>query len=372
MRSEFLLRVSKLITIGAVGAVFVIGFLPSALAVEPPHWTSLSFTIDCTTQCHSLHASPGVGLTQNASNVNLCQSCHSPGGLAENAPIPNAASALPGSGGTSHAFDVPAVHGTYSTQRQEQLAMDLRIMNEKVVCSTCHNQHSGISANGGTPKISAPNKVAALGGTGSVASQGTFSGADGMWYLLEIDGAGDQTSATFRWSKDNGGTWMAQTVAVGNAIPVTLDSGVEVIFTDGGAPPHFEVGEQWEFFGTWPFLRVKLDSGDINAVDQFCRDCHRDWVMTHDTDLVSGGGIRNWDGNPKSHPVGIGLNANGLAYDRTQPLDGNGAIQAGGSSPDVDGNPTNDLKLDASGNVQCLSCHGVHYADSNTLSVDAP
>lgn len=87
MNSELPLRISKLVTTGTVGVVIVIAFLPPALAVEPPHWTSPSFTIDCSTQCHSLHASPGVGLTQNASNVNLCQSCHSPGNSAKNAPI---------------------------------------------------------------------------------------------------------------------------------------------------------------------------------------------------------------------------------------------------------------------------------------------
>ena len=32
-----------------------------------------------------------------------------------------------------------------------------------------------------------------------------------------------------------------------------------------------------------------MDRGDINAVDKFCRDCHEEWVMTHDSDLVGGG-----------------------------------------------------------------------------------
>ncbi len=249
--------------------------------------------------------------------------------------------------------------------------MDLRVMGDNVVCSTCHNQHAGASSAGGTPKIGSPAQVIDLAGTGTVASQGTFSGALGVWYLLEVDGAGSQADATFRWSKDNGTSWMAQTVPVGNGTAVALDSGVEVIFT-GGDAGSFLVGEQWEFFGTYPFLRVRLDEGDILAVDRFCRDCHRDWVMTHDSDLVSGGGVRNWDGNYKSHPVGIGLNANGLGYDRAEPLDGNGTVQAGGSSPDVDGNPSNDLAFDSSGFVQCLSCHGVHYADSNTATVDGP
>jgi predicted CXXCH cytochrome family protein len=340
-------------------------------ASDPPHWYSDSYVIGCTEQCHVAHNSAGGALTQAAGNVNLCQSCHNSSGLASDAPIPSSASAIPGYGGSSHAFDVPAVHATYGTQRPQQTDMDLRVMNDNVVCSTCHNQHSGTAAEGGTPKISAPSKTNDLTGTGTIASQGTFSGAEGVWYLLEIDGAGSQADATFRWSKDNGISWMAETVSAGNGSPVALDSGVEVVFSGGDAGA-FLVGERWELFGTWPFLRVSLDSGDINSVDQFCRDCHRSWVMTHDTDLVSGGGVRNWDGNFKSHPVGVGLGANGLTYDRAQPLDGNGAAQTAGADPDVDGNPSNDLAFDGAGNVQCLSCHSVHYADSNTLTVDSP
>ena len=91
--------------------------------------------------------------------------------------------------------------------------------------------------------------------------------------------------------------------------------------------------------------------------------------MTHDTDLVAGGGVRNWDGNFKSHPVGVTLNANGEDYDRTIPRDGNGADQ---DSLDADANPTNDLTFDSENRVQCLTCHGVHYVDSNTITVDGP
>ena len=62
------------------------------------------------------------------------------------------------------------------------------------------------------------------------------------------------------------------------------------------------------------------------------------------------------------------MNANGKGYDRAAPLDGDGTEQGVGD----DGNPSNDLALDSGGRVQCLSCHGVHYADSNTLTVDGP
>jgi hypothetical protein len=70
-----------------------------------------------------------------------------------------------------------------------------------------------------------------------------------------------------------------------------------------------------------------------------------------------------------SHPVGDFLNANGRGYDRAIPLDGNGAPQG---SAGADGNHSNDYALDAENMVQCLSCHHIHYADSNTLTEDGP
>ena len=82
--------------------------------------------------------------------------------------------------------------------------------------------------------------------------------------------------------------------------------------------------------------------------------------------------VEDWNGGSiKSHPVGVALGVNGAGYDRAEPLDGDGAPQAPGPSHDVDGNPTNDLRLFGGGNVvECLSCHGVHYVDSNTETID--
>jgi hypothetical protein len=70
-----------------------------------------------------------------------------------------------------------------------------------------------------------------------------------------------------------------------------------------------------------------------------------------------------------SHPVGEGLNANGKGYDRAAPLDGDGSVQGVGGG---DGNHSNDFNFDAEGLVQCMTCHGIHYADSNTLTEDGP
>jgi hypothetical protein len=330
-------------------------------ASDPPHWYSSSLVIGCGEQCHTLHQAEGGQLTGAATNVNLCQSCHNASGLAGDLPMDSAEMAVPGNRGTSHAFGVAATNVTYQTLPPQHPQMSLRLPDGDIICSTCHDQHVATAAVGGTPRISAPVKVADLGGAGTVSSAGDYTGAAGVWYLVEIDGGGSQSSATFRWSKDNGVSWMAELVGAGDGAVVDLDFGVQVVF-DGEGVGDFPLGESWEFSASYPFLRDVLDSGDNTAGDRYCRDCHRDWMMTHD----GTGGTRDWDGDLKSHPVGEVLNANGRNHDRAIPLDGNGGVQ--GVSGDA--NPTNDLRLDGTGRVQCLSCHGIHYADSNTQTVD--
>jgi predicted CXXCH cytochrome family protein len=362
------------VVFGVAAAVLLV-VTASLQASDPPHWLGAVETTDCTSNCHTLHHAQGGQLTAADGNVNLCQSCHNSNSL----PITNTDKASPGLTGRSHAFDVAAEHATYGTQTPQTQAMFLRIMDGNVVCSTCHNQHAAEAVNGGTPRIGDTSIVVDQGGTGTLTSGGEFSGVVGLWYLIDITVQGSDTTARFRYSKDNGTSWTPTdcsaaapaTCLTADTTPVALDDGVEVTFA-GAAADDYQLGERWEFYASYPFLRIPLDQGDINSVDKFCRDCHSDWVMTHNSDLVAGGGVESWDGNFKSHPVGVGLGANGAAYDRAPPLDGNGLAQASISSPDVDGNPSNDLKLDAAGNVQCLSCHGVHYADSNTLTVDGP
>jgi hypothetical protein len=254
------------------------------------------------------------------------------------------------------------VEAEYGAQAPLNVPMSLRLPGGNVVCSTCHNQHDSApgdpaTADLGTPRISSAKKVTSLGSIGTVASGGTFDGSAGIWYLVEV-----QAGSTFRWSKDNGVSWMAQGVAMTRGTPVTLapnGNGATVLFSASGA---FIIGERWEFSGSYPFLRATLDRGDNATGDQFCRDCHRDWVMDHT-------GTRTYTGTYRSHPVGVALNANGEAYDRGVPLDGNGAAQGGAG---IDANPSNDLKLDSAGRLQCITCHGVHHADGNTQTVDGP
>jgi hypothetical protein len=347
-------------------------------AVDPPHWSSSSMDIDCTSQCHVLHAAEGGGLTQAGSNVNLCQSCHRPSGVADDLQLNDADKAVPGVGGTSHAFDALAVNAGLQTQLPTDPEMSLRVMDDNIVCSTCHDQHDAGAAFGGDSRIGAAQQVTSLGSTGTVVPGGTYTDAPGAWYLVEIAVTGDQDTATFRYSKDNGTTWFpadccpriegscvavdtGTCTAANGSTPVTLDSNVEITFAAGNYSVVSGFGDRWEFNAAWPFLRSTLGEGGSTL----CAQCHQAWVMDHDA-------VELWNGGAfKSHPVGVALNANGKGYDRTVPLDGNGADQGGAG---VDANPTNDLQLfnSPSDLVECMTCHGVHHVDSNTLTVDGP
>jgi hypothetical protein len=351
----------------------------TAAAVDPPHWSSTSIDIDCTSQCHTLHHAEGGNLTQAGSNVNLCQSCHRPSGLAQDLQLNDADKAVPGVGGTSHAFDALAINPTYQTTLPTDTEMSLRVMGDNIVCSTCHDQHDTGAVFGGDSRISAARQVTSYGSTGAVVPGGDYAEAPGVWYLVEIAVAGNQDGAEFRYSKDNGTTWFpadccprveGSCVAVDTATctpatgstPVGLGgSGVEITFAAG----NYEVdgsgfGDRWEFNAAWPFLRSTLGNGGSTL----CAQCHQAWVMDHEA-------VEEWNGGSiKSHPVGVALNVNGEGYDRSAPLDGNGAPQGGAGE---DANATNDLLLYGGGNVvECLSCHGVHHVDSNTLTVDGP
>lgn len=340
--------------------LLLILIIPSFLfSVDPPHWSSPSTYEDCETSCHLIHSSLGSPLTQATSNVNSCLSCHNPSGLASDLPVSLTEKANPGFSGRHHNFDAASNNLNYGAENPQNIQMSQRIMGGNIVCSTCHNQHNASSSMRGRPKISKPKKISGSG-TGNVFSSGSYTGTGGLWYLIEIDNAGSQATATFRWSKDNGITWMAQNVNCGNGNPVNLDNGVRVTFSGGAGA--FQLGDRWEFYASYPFLRVAMDLGNNTSGDKFCRDCHRSWTMSHTE-------IRTYDGRKKSHPVGVTLNANGLGYDRPSPLDGNGNPQGGAGE---DGNLSNNYKLDQNGNLQCFTCHNVHYADDNTLTEDLP
>ena len=101
---------------------------------------------------------------------------------------------------------------------------------------------------------------------------------------------------------------------------------------------------------TAPFLRLD------NSADALCLDCHRSRQMTS---------TKTYTGNDLSHPVGLVIPAADTTF-HNPPLDVDGNPQPS------DGNTTNDYTLSGSNQLMCTTCHGVHYTDSNSGTVDGP
>ncbi|MHB8998415.1 MAG: cytochrome c3 family protein [Thermoanaerobaculia bacterium] len=353
--------------------VLTLAVAPLALyAADDPH--GLSFNTGCLS-CHATHKAAGGSLTNAISNESLCTSCHNLGGTAANFPLERFYKADPVNRlGASHAWNAPATNANAGAAPPANAALSSRLSGGNIICSTCHDQHRGgvpaaiTAGDAGAQHVTAPVRILGSGtGTISVVSP-VAANATSKAYVMEIiETGGAAGTAKFRLSNDGGVSWFGYDGAAwtayvtGNArltgSNIALNDGTNVSVTFTGS---FTLGDRYRFYVAYPFLRAALDSGDNVTGTKFCRDCHADRAMDHNS-------VRTYDGAMKSHPVGVALNANGGGYDRATPLDANGLVQGGAG----DGNPTNDLTL-AGSTVQCLTCHGIHHADSNTQTPDNP
>jgi hypothetical protein len=332
-------------------------------------------------------------LTSVQENAALCQSCHNPADAnAGNFAMNDADMAVPGVGGMHHAWAKLAKNDSLNTQLPTDSQMRLRVKcstdpcpdettrtnTGKIICSTCHNQHNGLQSSGGTPRIRPTKKVTDSGGGGTVTSSGTYTGSKGFWYWVEI--VDTSSSDRFCWAKvddidkdpdpvaqkfdewfpagcDPPNSALSPNLAASGTVALIQDGddGVQVTFGGSG----FVVGERWEFSASWPFLRDELNTGADSGGNTFCINCHAAWNMTS---------ASTWNGGSvKSHPIGVTIPGTAEDPFHSPPLDADGLAQ--GSSTDA--NETNDLQL-FSNEVECLTCHGIHFVDSNTNTVDGP
>lgn len=338
-----------------VVAALTIAVAPAARAADAPHVDG-----DFCSNCHLGHSAPGAGLTKLAGNFSLCQDCHTDPRYTGHFGFPWAAGqqAIPGVSGRSHSWSgdasgMGATPPSTASANPGEVAMGRRLDAGKIMCSTCHDQHqSDVHPLGGrgTQHVSGVTKPVTAGGTGTVAVTSVPGTLSAKGYVVQLTAGGAVGSAAFRVSNDRKLSWIQSGVVTDAS--VTLADGVELAFGGGS----FVATEEYEFYVSYPFLRAD------NTDARMCTICHRDRNMT--TVNVQGTGTHAGTGAavvPGStvfhHPVNEVM--------ATAPLDANGVAQAAG-----DGNPTNDLLLGTAGIVTCLTCHRVHNADSNALTLD--
>lgn len=329
-----------------------------AWATDPPHDLSQGYTC---LNCHSLHQGQGAAITTVAGNANLCLSCH----VLKSAAVAwtTANQASPGSAGHSHRWDAPAISADHGATAPTNAAMLLRVTGGTIQCSTCHDQHLNPATGRGSQRtnvaVASPVTRTAGTGTGTMVLNQPAAAATAKGYLVRISAGGATGTARFQISNDKGatlygwnGTAWAAGVATGQVTgaSVALNDGTNVTVTFSGT---FVLGDQWEFYVAYPMTRIP------NANAELCEQCHASRVQTSVSVESGGDGIKLF-----SHPIGESL---AHSYDRAPAsiLDANGALQTVG-----DGLKTNNLNFDTTGKVRCLTCHGVHNVDSNSLTED--
>jgi hypothetical protein len=350
-----------------------------AAALDSPH--DKADTNTACYYCHSLSTLSPLG-SQDFSQA--CLSCHNRPGNRAGTQWLGIDEAVPGVTGNSHSWTKPLASATYGTANVLGSAQQALLVDGKLQCSVCHDPHTtAVGANPASMHASIPLGVGTLktgtfgGATGSASMTLTATpGAVARGFRLRIQtvsGGGGTfiLSHDYGWNPNSwlnwvGGAWVPGTDAgpgqtFVNGVDVPLDTaGSSVRWTAGAV-----VGDYWDFYIGYPFLRFQ------NVTDAACYQCHAERVMDHvrarglDRSYLPNG-VRKF-----SHPVGVGLNANGFGSDRTVILDSDGT--AGASATDGLGgvpNPTNDLVL-TGGVLGCTTCHAVHNADSNSLTVDA-
>lgn len=93
-------------------------------------------------------------------------------------------------------------------------------------------------------------------GSGTMAVSGTYSNAQNLDYVIEIETTGEIGTATFKWSDDGGATWDATGVATSTS-PVSLNNGLSVAWTQGDGNDVVD-GDIWRFKGFLPYHRMYL------------------------------------------------------------------------------------------------------------------
>ncbi|UCG78636.1 MAG: cytochrome c3 family protein, partial [Nitrospirota bacterium] len=323
-----------------------------AFSADPPHDQDLiGGAYDCS-DCHSLHGAAGPGLTNQSTNDAVCMNCHistAPNDAA-NKPF---ADAMYTTNGISHPWGAPiAMPGTSDPNNTGGLraTADLSSVaiktflthySDEPMCSVCHDLHSQRNASFN------PNNEdsgTATGGSLNTVADTSKAWTVDAWIGYSVEMTGGLNVGEVRKIQSNTGTVL--TAASDFTNPVAASDTYKIYGGD--------------------FQKIP------NDLNQLCEDCH--YYRT----VASGNtAVRTYDGNKLSHPVGTNLaSAGDTSQFLSVPADANYNAQTGPPRYSGDGagdtNDTNNLIYDGTGNIGCMTCHNVHYADSDGSTDDTP
>lgn len=303
-------------------------------AADAPH--NATNSMDCIS-CHLSHHS-GMTCSNVVGNVNLCHSCHTPGGLASRYALVESDQAIAG----------PCLPGNV------------------VASGTSHRWDSGLSGhaeyNGGTRTNSA----------GVVLPSGDYTGRVAKTYVITVTTNGQVGAAKFNWYGTQPGGGGASNVTA-NSI-VSLDQGISVIFSNGAANPSFLAGDQWNLYVrpdiSQPTNTLLLShvTGGLLACST-CHDQHSETNTPFDlaapvTPGASGRHFQRIDNS--SCQLCVACHA---ARDVTNAAAGSHPVGVLIPNTGFFKAPT-FLPLDRTSRVRCLTCHDIHNSatsDGNLL-----
>lgn len=309
-----------------------------------------------------------------------CHSSTSP--AAPEKPFVDSEQSVPGSGGTSHRWDayLPTAdnpNNTYGLRSVGSLS-NTSLKNAAllfkdpvtgaggVTCSTCHQQHSQTLTPWDPLYGPANNTPSVYSGTASATAGDTTTIIDSSKNWTGIDWANSLVVISGPTSSPN---YNKERRVVNNTL--------NTLTVDPAFPQAVAAGETYSITSGRHYQRMT-----DTTVNEICIDCHYYRATSSATD------VRTYNGDKKSHPVSknlsqynAGTNPDGV-QDATQfvgaapfePSSASWAAQTGApryaGNGGTDNNTTNNIVLDSNSRVRCLSCHGVHYTDSDPSTED--
>ncbi|MEI8242271.1 MAG: cytochrome c3 family protein [bacterium] len=337
--ASFVSRAGRPLARGGLACLLAAALLAGPVrAADAPH--SATNAMDCVS-CHLPHHAVGMTRSNVVGNVNLCHSCHTPGGPASR----------------------------YSLVESDQAIAGPCLPAGVTASGTSHRWDSGLAGHAEFMGSARTNS------SGQVFPGGDYTGRVAKTYVLTVTNNGQVGVARFNWygtQPGGGGVTNVLTASL-----VALNQGISVAFSNGTANPSFRAGDVWNLYvrpdismPTNPALQGVLSGGllacslchdqhsqtntpfDANApatpgaagrhfqrinnnACQLCEDCHAARVVSN---AAAG-----------SHPVGVTIPGSGLF-----------------KTPSL-------LPLEKTANkVRCLTCHDIHNSatsDGNLIRI---